>query len=427
MKNLIKVNLGGVILDLVLKTIRAVSYTLVNPILVLMLLIIALLFYIKNRKTNFIQSMVLGEKLNSPLELTISQIVIGIIAGVIGSLILTLFGVNFEGNQGITLLFVLSLIMIVYKPKIFSLPYIATFLSLISLIVSWFGVGQVIQIKLYIPYIIAIVGVISLIQGLLIIIDGRRGYIPVFTRKNNEILGGFILRRYWSLPIAFFIIFNSLNKINNTNIFNFYGSFIENQIMEITATTILVILPFYSIIGFESITFTKNKLKKTLTLGFTMILYSIILFLLSWISKQGLLYEIISIILMPTIYMIFKYVEKYRENTSKPLFISDKEGICILDVIPNSRAFKCGVRSGDKIIELNGFKPFSEKEILKSISDKYLDTVLKIKNIKGEVNEYIIESKSKSIRFGIILVPVNIRKRYNIDKLLQLSKEKKNV
>lgn len=411
-------------MDLVLKTIRAVSYILVNPMLVLILLIITLLFYIKNRKINFIQSMVLGEKINSPLELTISQVVIGIIAGVVGSLILTLFGVTFEGNQGISLLFIFSILMIIYKPKIFNLPYIATLLSLLSLIISRFSIGQVIQINFYIPYVIIIVGVISLIQGMLIIVDGRRGYIPVFTTKNNEILGGFIFRRYWTLPIAFFIMFNSLNgyRFNNG-----YSSFIQSQIVAITATTILTVLPFYSIIGFESVTFTKNKFKKTLTLGFTMILYAVILFFLSWISRQGLLYQVISIILMPIIYIFIKYIERYIENTSKPLFISDKEGICILDVIPNSRASKCGVRSGDKIIELNGLKPFSEKEILKSISDKYLDTVLKIKNIKGEINEYIIEGKSKSVRFGIVLVPVNVRKRYNIDKLLQLAKEKRDI
>ena len=64
---------------------------------------------------------------------------------------------------------------------------------------------------------------------------------------------------------------------------------------------------------------------------------------------------------------------------------------------------------------------------IKSIRDNYINTTLKIKNIKGEVKEYIISSKSKSMRFGVILVPVNIRKKYNIDKLLQLSELKKNV
>ena len=158
-----------------------------------------------------------------------------------------------------------------------------------------------------------------------------------------------------------------------------------------------------------------------------MVVYGGILFLISIFSRYNVMFEVLSVILMSIIYIIIKYIEKHIEKNSKPLFVSDEEGICILDVVPKSRAFREGVRSGDKIIELNGLKPFSEKEILKSIRDNYINTTLKIKNIKGEVKEYIISSKSKSMRFGVILVPVNIRKKYNIDKLLQLSELKKNV
>lgn len=416
-------------MDLVLATIRAISYVLINPALVLLLLIIALLFYIRNKKINFIQTMVLGEKLSSPLELTISQIVIGIIAGSITSITLTILGITFEENSGISILFLISIIVILYKPKIFSFPYIASILGLVSLVASGFNIGQVIQIQVNIPNIIVLVGVISIVQGILIIIDGRKGYIPVFTSRNNEILGGFIFKRCWSLPIAFFIILNSINDftLQGIDFSNIYFSIIGNDLIPLTTATILAILPFYSIIGYEAVTFTKNKLQKTLSSGFVMIVYGGILFLVSLLSRYGFIFDVLSVILMPIIYIVIKYIERYRERNSKPLFISDEEGICILDVVPESRAFKEGVRSGDKIIELNGLKPFSEREILKSIRNNYSDTALKIRNIKGETKDYVINSNSKSVRFGIILVPINIRKKYSIDKLLQLSELKKNV
>ena len=135
-------------MNVVLATIKAISYVWVNPVLLLLLLVISVVFYIKNKKINFIQTMVLGEKINSPLELTISQIVIGIIAGSIASLILTTFGVSFEENSGIAILFLISIVVIIYKPKIFSFPYVATVLSLISLICSRFNVGRVIKMQL---------------------------------------------------------------------------------------------------------------------------------------------------------------------------------------------------------------------------------------------------------------------------------------
>lgn len=111
-------------MDLILATIRSISYAIINPALAVLLLIIALLFYIRNRKIDFIQTMVLGERLNSPLELTISQVVIGIIAGTIASLMLTLIGVTFYEDSGVEILFLISIIVILYKPKIFSFPYV---------------------------------------------------------------------------------------------------------------------------------------------------------------------------------------------------------------------------------------------------------------------------------------------------------------
>ncbi len=416
-------------MGLVIETIRSIAYTLVNPVLVLLLLIIALLFYMRNKKINFIQTMVIGEKLNSPLELTISQIVIGIIAGCIASLILTAIGITFEENSGVAMLFIVSIIAILYKPKIFTFPYVAAILGIVSLVSSWFNIGQVMKIKVNIPYIIILVGVISVIQGILIIIDGRKGYIPVFTSRNNEILGGFIFKRCWSLPIAFFIIYNSINNftLSNFDFSNMYSLIIGKDLIPLATTTILAILPFYSIIGYEAVTFTKNKLQKTISCGFIMIIYGCILFFISLLSRYGVLFEVLAVILMPIVYIVIKYIEKYIEKNSKPLFVSDEEGICILDVVPESVAFKEGIRSGDKIIGLNGLKPFSERQILKSIRDEYINTTLRIKNIKGEIKDYIISSESKTVRFGIILVPINMRKKYNIDKILEISELRKNA
>ncbi|MDO4535862.1 MAG: PDZ domain-containing protein [Clostridium perfringens] len=416
-------------MDLVLATIRSISYAIINPALAVLLLIIALLFYIRNRKINFLQSMVLGERLNSPLELTISQVVIGIIAGTVTSLVLTSLGITFYEDSGIEFLFIISIIVMLYKPRIFSFPYVAAILGILSVVIPYNSIGQVIQIKVDVPNIIILVGVISVIEGILIIIDGRKGYIPVFTNRNGEILGGFIFKRCWSLPIAFFIVLNSINglSLNNLSISNIYLLIAEKDLVPITTVAILAILPFYSIIGFEAVTFTKNKIRKTISSGFVMIIYGTILFFLSLLSTYGVSLKILSIILMPSIYIIIKYIEKYIEKKSKPLFVSNEEGICILDVVPKSIAFKEGVRGGDKIIAIDGLKPFNEVQILKAIRNKYINTTLKIKNIKGEIKDYVISGESKESRFGIVLVPINIRKRYNIDKIIGTSEFKKNV
>ena len=33
-------------------------------------------------------------------------------------------------------------------------------------------------------------------------VDGSRGAIPVFTKREDKIIGGFSFSRYWPIPIA---------------------------------------------------------------------------------------------------------------------------------------------------------------------------------------------------------------------------------
>ena len=70
-------------MDIVVHTLRTVASAIVDPSNAFILIMIALIFYNKNKKIAIMQKMIMGESLDSPFELTISQIVIGIIAGAV--------------------------------------------------------------------------------------------------------------------------------------------------------------------------------------------------------------------------------------------------------------------------------------------------------------------------------------------------------
>lgn len=59
-------------MDLVMYTLRSVAYVIVEPSLMIMLIILGIIFYSKNRKLVAMQKMIIGEEVNSPLELTLS-------------------------------------------------------------------------------------------------------------------------------------------------------------------------------------------------------------------------------------------------------------------------------------------------------------------------------------------------------------------
>ena len=96
-------------MNLIVYTLRSLSYVITEPSLMIILLLLGIVFYTKNRKIVAMQRMIVGERVNSPLELTLSQIVLGIFAGIFASIILTYLGVIFDANSGIEFLFIISI------------------------------------------------------------------------------------------------------------------------------------------------------------------------------------------------------------------------------------------------------------------------------------------------------------------------------
>ena len=67
-------------MELITYSLRTVAKAIIEPTYLLMLIVFGIIFYLKNKKTAIIQQMTIGEVIDTPLELTLSQIVIGILA-----------------------------------------------------------------------------------------------------------------------------------------------------------------------------------------------------------------------------------------------------------------------------------------------------------------------------------------------------------
>ena len=96
-------------MDLIIHSLKSIAVAIIEPMHLVMLVVFGIIFYFKNVRIVSIQKMTLGEGLNTPLELTLSQIVLGILAGAIGSIVLSVIGVTFTENSGIEFIFMISI------------------------------------------------------------------------------------------------------------------------------------------------------------------------------------------------------------------------------------------------------------------------------------------------------------------------------
>ncbi|MEG2018704.1 MAG: hypothetical protein RR128_09640, partial [Clostridium sp.] len=121
-------------MELLKYTLQNVSYAIVEPSYALILILMGLAFYMKNRKITLMEKLVMGKNTFSAFELTISQIVMGIFGGVLVSIILTFLGVSFYESSNIFLIFILSVGLIFVNPKLGAFSYSGSVLGLVSIL-----------------------------------------------------------------------------------------------------------------------------------------------------------------------------------------------------------------------------------------------------------------------------------------------------
>ncbi|MBZ9689154.1 PDZ domain-containing protein [Clostridium estertheticum] len=412
-------------MDIAIHTLKAVASAIVDPSNAFILIMIGLIFYNKNKKIAVMQKMIMGENLDSPFELTISQIVIGILAGAVASLMFTFLGLVFDENSNIYLLFMLSLFFMAFKPRFICFSYSGAVLGITSLIFKYAAIilhmPKLDFINIDILTLMTLVGVLHIIEGSLVMIDGSRGAIPVFTNRDNKIIGGFALKRYWALPIAILILLSSASSdlvAGQSLMTPQWMPAIRGAIaLKILKNSIIASIALYGVIGYSSITFTKSKGKKTLFSGALIMGYGVLLTGISQLAVFGVAFQFFILIFAAALHEAMIRLEKHMELTLKPKFVSSDDGIMVLEVAPRSPAFEMGIQSGDLIVQIDDKKIEAEEEILNLIKGNFKSLSLKIQKSSGELKDMSYSNMAGNKRLGIVIVPRELPKDNSIVKV----------
>ncbi|MCR1952242.1 MULTISPECIES: PDZ domain-containing protein [unclassified Clostridium] len=399
-------------MELVLYTLRTVAYAIIEPMHIVMLVVLGVMFYLKNKRITIMQKMTIGESINSPLELTLSQISLGIIGGAIVSLIMSSLGIIFNENSGIEIMFMISILLLFIKKRFICFSYSGAVLGIISILSGILAnvTNTESYINVNILSLMTFVGIMHVVEGLLVIFDGSRGAIPVFSNRDDKIVGGFAYNRYWALPVAIFIAFSgSISSVTTSAVDtpNWWPIINRAETLLILSTAIIGAIPLYGVIGYNSVSFTKDKIKKPIYSGIGILIYGVLLTLIAQVSQFGVIGQIIVIVFAPLGHEIMIKIQNKIEEAGKYLYVTDNDGVSVLEVAPTSPAYEAGIRRGDKIIEINNMKTVSEVEIFKIVRDSIQNVSVKIRKISGEIVDLTIIPKNK--RLGLLLVPKMVK------------------
>jgi hypothetical protein len=412
-------------MNILIYTLRSIAYALTEPYLLIVLVILAFVLHRKNTQTVAMQKMIIGEKVNSSFELTISQIVIGIFAGTLASIIMSYLGIVFDQSSAVDLVFLASIVFMFFNPRFICFSYSGSIIGLLSVFLamasSYFKIPDLDFLNIDVVSLMSMIAVLHFIEGILVMIDGKTGSIPIFTSKNGKIIGGFALKRYWIIPIAIFLAIQtksiSYYSWQVVSMPSWWPVLKGQTLSGILNNVVLILMPFYAVVGYSSVTFTKNTRQKSFMSGIIIMTYAVVIFILAQLASVNLFFKIFVLIMAPVAHEGMRIIQTYFETTGTPKYISSSDGIMVLAVAPNSPAHEMGIKSGDLLVEINNIKVESEDKIIEILNECSNFIWLKVKRVTGDFEQLTYNKMNSEKRLGIVFVPRNVPKNSMVVKL----------
>jgi len=267
---------------------------------------------------------ILGKNQSYPLYNTMISLVFGLIGGMLGSVLFLLSGITINPND-FYLVLPLAIILSLIHPRFICFSYAGGIVSLIGIIFGY---------SINVSSIMFVIGVLHLVESFLILVDGKHGKVPILMERQGEVVGGFMMNRFWPLPFNIFV--------NNSYIY---------------PVTIIALL------GYGDYALTSYPEKKTVKTAGLLSLFSITLLLLSILSMDYYIFKYIAALFAPLGHELTIAVGKRKEEQGEYIFKASSQGLKVLDTLTNSVGEAMDLKTGDILLSINGNRIYSKEDM----------------------------------------------------------------
>ncbi len=370
-------------------------------------LIIGYMVYLRYKRIREFQIEYYGDKVKKGKQIIKETILIGLISGFFGSIVIIKLGIIIS-NDTFEYLFIILIALSLINVRYICFSYAAGILALLSLI---FDIGSI-----NIPSLLSLTAILHIIKSILIYIDGGKERVPVFIKHNNNIVGAFLTQKYWAIPIVF-ISLASQNPVYNT----INPIIIDWRTLFNYDTIKLAVISFglsgvISVQDYSDIAITMLPEKKAKQSSIQYFVYSIVLFLLAFISQNNTFIKVIASIFSILGHEGIVIYNNYMERNKEPLFTSVYRGVRVFDILPGSHAEKIGIRKGDIILNINGKGIQTKGGIDEIISNSPPYIWIDLIDLDGNSKTFEYKAYPDGIEdLGIIIMPREKEVTYRTD------------
>lgn len=320
----------------------------------------------------------------------------GILAGYLGSFILLFLGISISPDGFIYVLF-LALLLTLLDLRYLCLSYAGGLLALVSLATG--------APKIHVTGLMALIGVLHVTESVLILLDGDQQALPVYLRRPEGTVGGYLLQRIWPVPLLLLTMIDGTGITGKTYATPGWWPLIAATQAGVPPGVLVgIYIPAAAALGYGDLALTGSPRAKALRTSGLLALYSVTLMALAVAAGRYPALAWAAALFSPAGHELVLYLSRRMELYGKPAFGSHPAGVTILAVMPGSRAAGAGLRAGQVITAVNGRQVRSKGELVAALDEAaVLAEITTLPPAGGPERRH--EMRGGANRLGIIPAP----------------------
>ncbi|WP_312117696.1 PDZ domain-containing protein [Brevibacillus reuszeri] len=401
-----------------------------NPLFYVFLIFI----YLHYRRQMNLERQLFAARIQSPLLSTIRSVGMGLVGGLLISVLAAGLGVVVQA-QDLWILWGLALIMALIRLRFLCFAYAAGLLTILHAIAQVFpgvsdvaGIGTVWEMLRQakpLP-LLALVAIMHLMEALLVRWNGGRDASPLFVEgQRGRIVGAYLLHSFWLTPLVLFVQMEP-GALNGA-LYPGWPFFSPGA-----ASFALMLLP--TVTGFSDMTQTMTPRKKAEQIAKQLAIYAVVL-----LALTALAVWFWPLLFVAGLYALFGHEGLFfrsqaQERKRSPYFIQSSRGVKVMGVIPGTRAEEIGIAPGEIIVKVNGIPVRNKEDLYPALQANSAFCKMEVLTHDGELKfVQCAVYAGNHHQLGIIVVPDSSTrvfvdlKRASVVQLIKQKLEKLNI
>src|SRR5690606_17196256 len=313
------------------------------------------------------------------------------------SAVFVLLGISLR-DVGIGYLWVLALTLMLFHPRFLCFSYGAGILALAHLATGF--------PRIDIPALMALVGVLHLVEAVLIYVNGAAGATPVFMRgADGRVVGGFSMQRFWPLPfvalVGAWVAPEMIGGAEAVNMPPWWPIIEPREPPRPGLEYAFALFPVVAALGYSDVAVTSLPQAKARRTAMNLLMYSLGLLALAVGAQASRALALAAALFSPLAHEWVIARARAVELQGEPRFTGFDT--MILDVHPDSPAARAGLAAGDVIKAVNGVPVRTREELAAAMEPWLLRARLEVENpITGRRRTVHCDEKIPPL--GVLLV-----------------------